>query len=936
MTLSTSVILGRDLELGVVSGFLDRIEAGPCALVLEGGAGIGKTTLWLAGVAEAGERGLRVLTTRAAESEARLSYAALGDLLAAVPDGAFSGVPAPLRRALNVALLRAELPGGSPDPRAVSLAAAHVLRTLASEASVIIAIDDVQWLDRPSIRVLSFALRRLSDEPIGALVSVRLGSGSRGDLLDTDRALARTTHLTVGPLKPEPLGRILRERTSTSLPHPVVARLHRITGGNPLFAIEMARAAVRDGVRADPAGVWSVPEDLQELLSARLAALPPSAHVPLLAIAATSQPTWDLVLEIVGSSARPLAGLARAEEAGVIERAAGRVRFSHPLLGSTVYWNASQRERREVHVRLAALTADPEEQARHLALGSKGPDPDVAVALERAARHSRARGAPDAAAELADLACRMTASADVDELRRRRLEAAEYRFDAGDATGALGLLRDMISSSPPGAERAEMLYRLASMSWMNLIQGVRSPCMQALSEAAGDPGLQSGIHHALAWVAFYLGDLAEALTEARQAVEWTAGVADPAARADALAILAFIEYLRGQPGEALMSEAIALQDVAMTEGSWTEGSVYTTPRLILGLELMWSGRLDEARDAFERELAEYEEHGMYTVRQEVLCYLAELECRAGRWSLASRHASEAMDIVEESGQIATQSHVVLFNQAWAAAHLGHVDEARREATTGLRLAESNDDRFNATWNRAVLGFLDLSLSDFEGAHRNLEPAVGFLEQLQAAEPAIIPCVPDMAEALVALGRIDEAERLVDRLEEQARSLGRDWAFATALRSRALIAAARGDLVAAQHAAEGSLEHLERIAQPFEAARSWFVLGQIHRRAKKKRLARECLGRARDAFTELGATLWADRARSELRRVGGRPSTPFELTETEMNIASLVARGRTNQEVADALFISLGTVQANLKRIYHKLGVRSRTELAAKNGERHQS
>src|SRR3990172_11263684 len=132
----------------------------------------------------------------------------------------------------------------------------------------------------------------------------------------------------------------------------------------------------------------------------------------------------------------------------------------------------------------------------------------------------------------------------------------------------------------------------------------------------------------------------------------------------------------------------------MTEGSWTEGSVYTTPRLILGLELMWSGRLDEARDAFERELAEYEEHGMYTVRQEVLCYLAELECRAGRWSLASRHASEAMDIVEESGQIATQSHVVLFNQAWAAAHLGHVDEARREATTGLRLAESNHDPFN--------------------------------------------------------------------------------------------------------------------------------------------------------------------------------------------------------------------------------------------------
>jgi DNA-binding CsgD family transcriptional regulator len=288
-----------------------------------------------------------------------------------------------------------------------------------------------------------------------------------------------------------------------------------------------------------------------------------------------------------------------------------------------------------------------------------------------------------------------------------------------------------------------------------------------------------------------------------------------------------------------------------------------------------------------------------------------------------------MEIVEESGQTATQSHVVLFNQAWAAAHLGHVDIARQQATAGLRLAESNDDPFNAAWSRAVLGFLDLSLSAFEGARQNLEPAVRYLEQLHAIEPAIIPCVPDLIEALVALGRIDEADRLVSRLEEQARALGRAWAYAAALRGRALIAAAAGELVAAQLAAERSLQHLEGVAQPFDVARSWLVLGQIHRRAKKKRLAREYLGKARDAFTDLGARLWADRARSELRRIGGRPSTPFELSETEMNIASLVARGHTNQEAADALFISLSTVQANLKRIYQKLGVRSRTELAAR-------
>jgi DNA-binding CsgD family transcriptional regulator len=927
-----SAIFGRDLEIGAVSRFLDRVESGPNALLIEGPAGIGKTTIWLAGVGDATSRGYRVLTSRGAESEARLSYAALGDLLGDLPETVLGGMPIALRRALDAALLGAEVPTGSLDQRAVALAAVHAVRSQAADAPVVIAIDDLHWLDGPSIRVLSFALRRLTSERIGVLVSVRQGSGSKGDPVDLDRAVAQTTHLTVGPLPTEPLGRILRDRTSWSLPHPDLARLHRTTGGNPLFAIEMARAVGSAGIPADPGGVWSVPEDLQQLLSARIAALPPSAGEPMLAIAASSQPTWELVLGIAGSNERTLAALARAEKSGVIERAGGRVRFSHPLLGSTVYLNAPPTQRRALHVRLAALTENPEERARHLALGAAGPDPAVAMALEQASRRARTRGAPDAAADLAVLACRMTGSADEADLRRRRLDAAEYSFDAGDATRAIGLIRDTISGCPPGPERAEMLYRLASMSWMNLVRGVRTPCEQALAEAGDAPGLQSGIHHALAWVAFYLGDLDKALAEAREAADLVADVADPAARADAIAVLAFVRYLRGDADHAVLSEAIALQDVAMSGGSWTEGSVYTTPRSILGLALMWSGRLTEARDVFERELAEYELRGMYTVRQEVLCYLAELECRAGRWPLAVRYADEAMDIVQESGQVATQSHVVLFNQAWAAAHLGRVDEARQQATTGLRLAEANDDRFNASWNRAVLGFIDVSMGDHEAACQNLEPAVGYLDHLHAAEPAIIPCVPDLVEALVGVGRSGDAERLVGRLEEQAEALDHVWARAVALRGRALIAAAAGDLGAAMRAAEASVEHLEGAGQPFETARSLLVLGQIHRRAKAKRLARDCLGRALESFTALGARLWADRARADLMRIGGRPSTPFELTETERDIATLVGRGHTNREAANALFISPSTVQANLKRVYHKLGVRSRTELAARLGQ----
>jgi len=928
----STTIVGRDPELRDVSAFLDRVETGPCALVLEGSAGIGKTTLWSSGVRVAQERGYRVLTARAAESEARLSYAALGDLLWTVSVDAFAGMPPPLRQAIDAALLRADGSNVTPDQRAVALATAHALRNLASTAPVVLAVDDVQWLDRPSARVLSFALRRLAAEPIGALVSLRLAPDSAGDLLELDRAMPTTTHLPVGPLGREPLGRIVRDRTGADVPRPVVIRLHGITGGNPLFALEMARAAVREGSLAQPGDVWSVPEDLQKLLSARLAAVPQAARAPLLAIAATTQPTWDLVLETAGPEEETRDALARAEEAGIIERSGGRVRFTHPLLGSTLYLNTPAVERQALHGRLASLTTDLEERARHLALATAGPDGAVAVALEAASKHARARGAPDAAAELAALSCEMTVATDTAGLRRRRLAAAEYLFDGGDSGSAQRLLKETIASSTPGRERAEMLYKLASMSWMDLVDGVRRPCVQALAEAGGDPRLLSGLHSDLAWVAFYLGDLDEAIERARESAAWASRPVGAAVRSDALASLAFIRFLRGEGDDALLAEAMQLQDEALNEVSWTAASVYTTPRTVLGLQLMWSHRIDEARAVFEQELAAFERHAMYTVRLEVLGYLRELECGADLGPRAAAHGAEAMRTFEESGHPRTQMHVVLFNQAWAAALLGHVGDARRMATEGRRLAIATDDRFNAAWNSSVLGFIDVSLAEYERATLDLEPALHYLADLGAAVAGVMPCVPDMVEANVALGRIEPAETLIARLEEQARSAGGGWATATAARGRALVAAARGDLEAAAAASAASTALMETLGLPFDAARSRLVLGQIHRRAKRKRLAREHLEMARDVFDRLGAVLWAERARSELGRIGGRPPSPFELTDTESRIAALVAQGRTNQETADALFISPSTVQGSLKRIYQKLGVRSRTELAAKVGQ----
>jgi DNA-binding CsgD family transcriptional regulator/exonuclease VII small subunit len=216
----------------------------------------------------------------------------------------------------------------------------------------------------------------------------------------------------------------------------------------------------------------------------------------------------------------------------------------------------------------------------------------------------------------------------------------------------------------------------------------------------------------------------------------------------------------------------------------------------------------------------------------------------------------------------------------------------------------------------------------------LEPVLAFLDGMGSPEPGVIPCVPDAIEALVSLGRLGEAETLLERLERQGRTMDRPWAIAAAARGRGLLTAARGDLSAARSALEQALTEHGRVPQPFELARTLLVKGEVERRAKQKRAARSTLEQALGIFQTLGATTWAQRARDDLVRVGGAVLPSGELTPTEQRIAQLVGEGKKNREVADALFISVKTVEANLSRIFHKLGVRSRTELTRRIAATH--
>ena len=361
-----TALIGRDAELGRVEAFLGAIAAGPVALVLEGELGIGKSALWNHGVASAAEHGLRVLRCRPVECETQLAYAALGDLLADVPEAALEELPQPQRRALEVALLRAEPEGQESLQRAVALGLLGLLRALAAEQPTLLAIDDVHWLDTPSESALGFVVRRFEEERIGVFCARReLNAVPLG--LDRAFPAGRFERVAVTGLDTAELGAVLRSALGTPLARPTVERIRRASGGNLYFALEIGRALSERGERLDPADELPIPASLQEIVRERLAALPAPAREAAQVAAALARPTVAVVDAALGGGSCAEAAVA----AGVLERSGERLSFAHPLLATVAYQLLADDDRRALHARLAELLEDTEERARHLAPGRR-------------------------------------------------------------------------------------------------------------------------------------------------------------------------------------------------------------------------------------------------------------------------------------------------------------------------------------------------------------------------------------------------------------------------------------------------------------------------------------------------------------------------------------------------------------------------------------
>jgi len=913
-------IVGRDSELDVLRDFVASIAVGASSLVLEGEAGVGKTTLWEAGTAEAEARGIRVLAARPAASETALSFSGLGDVLDTVLEQALAPLPEAQKRALSRALVLDDDEGPPPDPHAVGVAFMNALRALAEEGPVVIAVDDVQWLDAASSSALVYAARRLRAERVGALIARR--TPLENALVDElRRSLGdRFTQVDVEPLDVVALQRIIQEHVGIALPRPLVAEVHQVSGGNPFYALEVVRTLRRSGVSVDATEPQPVPKALHELVHDRLLALPPQCRDFLLAAAAHAHPTIAVTEAASGVGRRE--GLTPALESGVVEVDGVRIRFTHPLLAAGAYERADPVRRPEIHARLAELLEDPEERAWQLAASTDEPNEAVAGVLEEGAQRARARGAPRPAAILLDRAHGLTPRGEPAKALRRAVDAAYLHFESGDAQRAEASLRDLIAPLAPGRLRARALLVLARIRTYDAAAEATELFLQVVEEAEGDQATLAAAHEGVASCLFWrMERLDKAVHHAQVSFALATEIGDEALAADVLIAKLGAEALLGRvTAPATADEAVALDATALGR------RVLDQPLVGVCEYWMWTDSHERGRDMLVELLRRTGELGDESSRPYLLFLLGEVESTLGDLGSALSHAREGQEAAEQSGQALFAAYNLAL-QGLAQAQLGRPEQAREAVRLALQLIPEQGGQVALVASSAV-GHLELALGAPERAVISLEPVLDFVRRESIVEPGAIPFVVDQIEALIELGRLDDAREQLDWHETNARRLQRMSALASSARCRGLLAAADGRLEDALAAYMEALEWHAKVDLPLNHGRTLLALGVAQRRFKQRRDARVTLEEALAVFERIGATLWAERVRAELRRISGRAATPGALTPAEERVAALVAQGKSNREVAAALFLSDRTVEGHLSRVFGKLGIRHRMELAA--------
>jgi DNA-binding CsgD family transcriptional regulator len=886
-------LVGRETETGAAQAWVDLLGGGPAALVVRGEAGIGKSSLWMAAAELARAAGALVLVSRPVEAEMPLGYAGLGDLLEPVADRVLAGLPEPFAADLASALLLRDSSRPS-DPLVVARATLAGLRGLAAASPVVVAVDDGHWLDPASARALAFATRRLSDERIGVLIALRDG---HPDPFDCPAAFGeRALQVSVPGLSLGATAHLLRTRVDPQTARRTVQKIHQQSGGNPFYSLHLARAPDPDGL----------PSSLRGVIESRLVAADPVAR-PALERAAVVGPA-------PGSTYDDAGALAAAVAAGLLVEDRDEVRFAHPLLATATYARITPSRRRDLHRRAADASHGAEERARHLALAATGADPATATLLEEAARVAGARGAPEAAAELAGHAARLTPSGDVPSRLRRLTDAADHLVRAGDEPAAAALAEQVLAGGATGPVRARALVHSA------LLASDARTAVTGLEQAAGEPGVD-GLLAAqtlaqLAWQrGAWLGDVATAFTESVAAVALAEPLGDDPTLVVALTTAGLMGSIAGEPAaEGYLRRALEVADRA------PEAGVDRPPRIAYAALLRWRGDWAGAGALLAAERHSAERRGDEGLLMRLDVFGAELALRRGRWEEADGLLVAALGDARGYWRV-----MALVQRAFLRGRRGDPDAATDAAEIAASPFARADPVVAASADHA-LGLLAAARRDVTAAADLLARLPRHIDGAGARAADLLAVVPEAVAALVEAGRQDQAATLTAQLDRRREQFA-PWGPAAAELCHGLVLGGAGDTTAALGHLAAARAGLEAVGAPWELGQALLAEGSALRRVGRRNDAATVLDRAVDVFDALGAGPARDRARDELSRARPRPRSTDGPTAAERRVAALVSTGLTNKEVAAQLFTSVATVEAHLTRLYGKVGVRSRTQLA---------
>jgi DNA-binding CsgD family transcriptional regulator len=907
------MFVGRERERARIDRLLQEARAGKSgALLLHGEAGIGKTALmrWAIGQAT----GLRVLRARGIETESDIPFAGLAELVTPLLDR-LDDIPEVQARALRGALALG--PATPHDRFTVPAGLLSLLAVAAEEQPVLVAIDDAQWLDEPSLEAFLFAGRRLGAEGVAMLGALREGTAVAG------LEVPWLELLRIAPLAETEARELLTASQVERMAPAVADRLVETAAGNPLALLEIPRL-LSDGQRA---GREPLEEPLRpgtgverafrraldglEEPERRALLVAASAHSGRVVVIEPALREMDLTLE----------DLDAAEAARLITIAEGEVEFRHPLLRSTAYHAAGAVERRAAHTALAAAAPmGSPERAWHLAACAVAPDEEVAAALEAAAIDARGRGAHATAARDFGRAAQLTPE---DEPRARRLlEAATDTTRSGEADQALALLRDAarLATDPLLAADVQRMTGHVEMRRGSPLVAYELLVAEADRVRSRDPRRAAGMFLEASVSHMITGDM-HALVATAERARTLATSADPAVELLATAVIgeAYLALGDVEQGDALLSAC---------EPYLLEGDPLAIVEIVgmAAHSSVWIEKFDRAQRIFDRLIAAARDASAVSALIYPLAARAHMDFRLGRWAAARAEATESVELAQDTGQ-----HPLLAHSLAALAHteagMGAEDECRKHVAEGLALAARFQGEATGTYLHAALGLLELGLGRIPEAIAALEETQRHAARLQM-QPSVVQTTPDLIEAYARAGRRDDALGLIDAFAARSRTTGSRWSEAATARTRALLAP-DGEMRAAFEAA---LALHDGSPMPFERARTLLCFGERLRRARQRADAREPLKEALETFERLGARGWAERTRTELRATGEQQARRAEtaaeqLTPHELQIAVLVSQGMTNREAAAALFLSPKTIEYHLGQIYRKLDVRGRAQLA---------